>query len=51
MPHLTTRRSYNIFGRKVQRYFLCRKAKKLYANIDRRLAFFEARFLKNRAHA
>ncbi len=50
MPHLLTRRLYNIFGRKVARYFYYRKAKRLYNEIAREMSFFEARFLKSRLH-
>ncbi len=51
MPHLTTRRLHNIFGKKVVRFFLYKKAKRLCSAINRDMAFFEARFLKTRAHA
>ena len=51
MPHLTTRRLNNIFGKKVMRYFMYKKAKKLCSMINRDMAFFEARFLRARAHA
>ena len=41
----------NIFGKKVVKYFMYKKAKKLCSTISRDMAFFEARFLKERAHA
>lgn len=50
MPHLTTRRFYNIFGKKLARYFHYRRAKKLYNEISREMCFLEARFMKSRLH-
>ena len=51
MPYLTTRRLHNVFGKKVVRFFMYKKAKKLCSEISRDMAFFEGRFLKSRAHA
>jgi len=51
MPHITTRRLPNIVGKKVMRYFMFKKAKRLCSTINRDMAFFEARFLRERAHA
>jgi len=48
MPHLTTRRLYNVFGRKVSKYMTYRKAKRLCNEINRDMLFFESRFLKSR---
>jgi len=50
MPHLTTRRLYHVFGRKICRYFSYRKARRLYNEINKDMSFFEARFLKSRLH-
>ena len=50
MPYVATRRLYNVIGKKVSRYFNCRKAKKLYNEINRDMAFFESRFMKSRLH-
>jgi len=51
MPYLTTRRNGNIFGRKIVKFFMYHKAKRLCSSITRDMAFFELRFLRNRAHA
>lgn len=51
MPYVATRRFYQVIGKKMQRYFQYKKAKRLYANINRKLAFYESRYLKNKAHA
>ncbi len=51
MPYLTTRRNGNVFGKKVVKFFMYHKAKKLCSVINRDMAFFESRFLKGRAHA
>jgi hypothetical protein len=48
MPYTATRRLHNVFGRKISRYFACRRAKKLYNEINRDMAFFESRFMKSR---
>jgi len=48
MPYVSTRRLYNVFGRKIARYMSYRKAKKLYNEINREMSVFESRFLKNR---
>lgn len=43
-----TKRAPATFGRKISRYFLYRKAKKLCSDIDREMSVFETRFLKHR---
>lgn len=50
MPYITTRRSHNIFGRKISRYFNCKKARRLYNEINRDMVFFEEKFIKSRLH-
>jgi len=50
MPYIATRRLYHIFGRKIAKYLTCRKAKRLYNEINRDMTFFESRFLKSRLH-
>ena len=50
MPYTTTRRLHNTLGKKISRYFSYWKAKRLYNEISREMAFFEARFLKARFH-
>lgn len=48
MPYLSTRRMYNIFGKKVSRYLSYKKAKKLCNEINRDMTFFETRYIKSR---
>ena len=50
MPYTATRRLYHIFGRKVSKFLVCRKAKKLYNEINRDISFVESRYLKSRLH-
>jgi len=50
MPYITTRRLYNVIGRKISRYFTYKKARRLYNEISRDMSFFEARILKSRLH-
>lgn len=52
MPYTATRRLYNVFGKKVSKYLSYKKAKRMYNEINRDMAFFEARYLKSRmSHA
>ena len=48
MPYLNTRRLYHIVGRKISKYFLYRRAKRLYNEITRDLAFVETKILRAR---
>lgn len=48
MPYLSTRRMYNIFGKKVSRYLSYKKAKKLCNEINRDMTFFETKYIKSR---
>ncbi|MBI5144243.1 MAG: hypothetical protein HZA30_04170 [Candidatus Omnitrophica bacterium] len=48
MPYLSTRRLHGAIGKKVSRYFMYRKAKRMYNDINREMTFFESRFLKSR---
>ena len=50
MPYIATRRLYNVLGKKISRYFSYRRAKKLYNEISRGMAFFESKYLKARLH-
>jgi hypothetical protein len=50
MPYISTRRLYNVVGKKVSRYLNYRRAKRLYNEINRDMAFFESRFIKTRLH-
>ena len=48
MPYLSTRRLYNVIGRKVSRYFSYKRAKRMCNEINRDMAFFESRYIKSR---
>jgi len=50
MPYTATRRFYDAFGKKVSRFMTYRRAKKLYNEINRDMAFFESKYLKARQH-
>ena len=50
MPYISTRRLYNVFGKKVSKYLSYRRAKRLYNEISRDMIFFESRFMKSRLH-
>lgn len=47
MPYISTRRLYHI-GRKISKYFLYKKAKRLYNEISRDLEYVESKVLKAR---
>ncbi|MFH0764390.1 MAG: hypothetical protein V1927_05250 [Candidatus Omnitrophota bacterium] len=52
MPYTSTRRLYNVFGKKIVRYMAYRKAKKLYNEINREMSVFESRYIRSRlSHA
>lgn len=48
MPYINTRRFHNIFGKKVSKILMYKKAKRMFNEINRDMAFFESRFLKSR---
>jgi hypothetical protein len=50
MPYLATRRLYNVVGKKLSRFITYRRAKRLYNEINRDMAFFESKYLKARLH-
>lgn len=50
MPYSATRRLYNVFGRKISRFFGYRKAKRLYNEINRDMTSVESRFIRSRMH-
>ena len=50
MPYLATRRLYNVVGKKVSKFIAYRRAKRLYNEINRDMAFFESKYLKARLH-
>ena len=50
MPYLATRRLYNVVGKKLSRFITYRRAKRLYNEINRDMAFFESKYMKARLH-
>jgi len=48
MPYTATRRLYHMFGRKVSKYVMYRKAKRMCGEINSKLSILESRFIKNR---
>ena len=50
MPYTATRRLYNVVGKKISKYLNYRRAKRLYNEINRDMAFFESRYMKFRLH-
>jgi hypothetical protein len=50
MPYTATRRFYDAFGKRVSKFITYRRAKRLYNEINRDMAFFESRYMKNRPH-
>jgi len=50
MPYTATRRLYNVVGKKISKYLNYRRAKRLYNEINRDMAFFEYRYIKSRLH-
>lgn len=48
MPYISTRRLYNVVGKKVSHFFGYRKAKRLYNEINRDMAAVESRFIRSR---
>ena len=50
MPYTATRRLYNVVGKKISKYLNYRRAKRLYNEINRDMAFFESRYIKTRLH-
>lgn len=50
MTYVSTRRFYNEFGRRMARFFLYRKARRLYKQINREISVIESRFVKSRLH-
>lgn len=50
MPYISTRRLYSAVGKKLSKYLNYRRAKRLYNEISRDMAFFESRFIKTRLH-
>jgi hypothetical protein len=50
MPYTATRRLYHMFGRKVSKYIMYKKAKRMCNEIHRNMSLLESRFLKSRLH-
>ena len=50
MPYTATRRLYHMFGKKVSKYVLYKKARRLCNEINRNMSTLESRFLKSRLH-
>jgi len=50
MPYSTAKRFHDSLGRRISRFFIYMKAKRMYDVITRDIAFFEARFLKSKMH-
>ena len=48
MPYTNTRRLYHMIGRKVSKYVMYRKAKRLYSEINRDMHNFESKFIRSR---
>jgi len=48
MPYTSTRRLYSIFNRKASRYFMYKRARKLFNEIIRDISAVESRMLKVR---
>lgn len=50
MTHTSASRGQNSLGKRVAKFFNYRRAKRLYGEINREMAFFESKFLKSRLH-
>lgn len=50
MPNTGANRSQSSLGRRLARFLNYRRAKRLYNEINREMAFFESRYLKSRLH-
>ncbi|MDP3790580.1 MAG: hypothetical protein Q8R38_00850 [Candidatus Omnitrophota bacterium] len=50
MPYTATRRLHHISGRKVSKYAMYRKARRMCNEINSKLSFLESKFLKSRLH-
>ncbi|MBP7055731.1 MAG: hypothetical protein KBB52_02625 [Candidatus Omnitrophica bacterium] len=48
MPYTSTRRLYNVVGKKISKVLSYRKAKRMCNEINRDILFFESRFLRSR---
>ena len=48
MPYAGTRRHRGMFARKVLKYLMCRRAKRLFSEISRGISAVESRMLRQR---
>lgn len=48
MPYTATRRLYHMSGKKMSKYAMYRRAKKLCSEINAKLSILESRYLKSR---
>jgi hypothetical protein len=48
MPYLATRRLHDTFAKKVSKYLVYRKAKRMYNEINKGMMLFEARYLRSK---
>lgn len=50
MPYTATRRLYHMSGKKVSKYVLYKKARRMCSEINRNMSLLEARYLRSRLH-
>ncbi len=50
MPNNDSNRFQDSIGRKLAKFLICRRAKRLCGEISRDMSFFETRFLKPKPH-
>ncbi len=50
MPNNASNRLQNSISRKLEKFLVCRRAKRLCNEISREMAFFESKFVKPRLH-
>lgn len=48
MPYTATKRLYHMTGRKISKYSMYKKAKRMCSEINSKLSLLESRFLKSR---
>ncbi len=48
MPYISTRRNNNVFARKISRFMMYRRAKRLFAEINRDMSAVEERMMRRR---
>lgn len=50
MPYTATRRIYHMFGKKISKFVMYRKARRMCGEINSKLSVLESRFVKSRLH-